>query len=223
MRSAAPRWRTSAPTAAPCRWSNERRPHASGWRRHRRGGRPSWCPFTRRELAASVARSSRHRYETAVLTVVDTTPPRITRGQWVGAGRRLGTAPGLRLVTAPAGPSMPCRRCCSSSGSFSSPTATSPAAAAQDPGVRAERRRDRQRRAGRRPDGRMAPPAGRSVAARRLRALLRINLMNPRWMAFGDVRLSLVFGFGLAWVSPIALLQGFLVRQHPGSPSSVSC
>ena len=29
-----------------------------------------------------------------------------------------------------------------------------------------------------------------------------VNLMNPRWMAFGDVRLSLVFGFGLAWVSP---------------------
>jgi leader peptidase (prepilin peptidase)/N-methyltransferase len=36
------------------------------------------------------------------------------------------------------------------------------------------------------------------------------NLMNPRWMAFGDVRLSLVFGFGLAWVSPIALFQAFL-------------
>ena len=40
-----------------------------------------------------------------------------------------------------------------------------------------------------------------------------INLMNPRWMAFGDVRLSLVVGFGLAWVSPIALLQGFLVAN----------
>jgi leader peptidase (prepilin peptidase)/N-methyltransferase len=37
-----------------------------------------------------------------------------------------------------------------------------------------------------------------------------VNLMNPRWMAFGDVRLSLVFGFGLAWVSPIALFQAFL-------------
>ena len=34
--------------------------------------------------------------------------------------------------------------------------------------------------------------------------------MNPRWMAFGDVRLSLVFGFGLAWVSPMALFQAFL-------------
>ena len=37
-----------------------------------------------------------------------------------------------------------------------------------------------------------------------------INLINPRWMAFGDVRLSLVFGLGLAWVSPIALIQAFL-------------
>jgi leader peptidase (prepilin peptidase) / N-methyltransferase len=39
---------------------------------------------------------------------------------------------------------------------------------------------------------------------------LSVNLLNPRWMAFGDVRLSLVFGFGLAWVSPIALFQAFL-------------
>lgn len=37
-----------------------------------------------------------------------------------------------------------------------------------------------------------------------------INLMNPRWLAFGDVRLSLVVGFGLAWVSPFAVLEGFL-------------
>ena len=37
-----------------------------------------------------------------------------------------------------------------------------------------------------------------------------INLANPRWMAFGDVRLSLAFGFGLAWISPLALFQGFL-------------
>jgi leader peptidase (prepilin peptidase)/N-methyltransferase len=36
-----------------------------------------------------------------------------------------------------------------------------------------------------------------------------MNLVNPRWLAFGDVRLSLVVGFGLAWVSPIALLEGF--------------
>jgi leader peptidase (prepilin peptidase) / N-methyltransferase len=36
-----------------------------------------------------------------------------------------------------------------------------------------------------------------------------VNLLNPRWLAFGDVRLSLVFGFGLAWVSPIDLFEGF--------------
>jgi leader peptidase (prepilin peptidase)/N-methyltransferase len=36
-----------------------------------------------------------------------------------------------------------------------------------------------------------------------------VNLMNPRWMAFGDVRLSLVFGFGLAWVGPTDLLEAF--------------
>jgi leader peptidase (prepilin peptidase) / N-methyltransferase len=37
--------------------------------------------------------------------------------------------------------------------------------------------------------------------------------MNPRWLAFGDVRLSLVVGFGLAWVSPVALLEGFFVAN----------
>ena len=40
-----------------------------------------------------------------------------------------------------------------------------------------------------------------------------INLVNPRWMAFGDVRLSLVVGFGLAWVSPVALLEGFFLAN----------
>ncbi len=42
---------------------------------------------------------------------------------------------------------------------------------------------------------------------------LVINLINPRWLAFGDVRLSLVVGFGLAWVSPVALLEGFFVAN----------
>jgi leader peptidase (prepilin peptidase) / N-methyltransferase len=41
-------------------------------------------------------------------------------------------------------------------------------------------------------------------------AFFIVNVINPRWMAFGDVRLSLVFGFGLAWVSPTALFQAFL-------------
>jgi leader peptidase (prepilin peptidase)/N-methyltransferase len=37
-----------------------------------------------------------------------------------------------------------------------------------------------------------------------------INLVNPRWLAFGDVRLSLVVGFGLTWVSWMALVEGLL-------------
>jgi len=40
-----------------------------------------------------------------------------------------------------------------------------------------------------------------------------VNLVNPDWLAFGDVRLALVVGFGLAWVSPVALLEGFLVAN----------
>jgi leader peptidase (prepilin peptidase)/N-methyltransferase len=43
--------------------------------------------------------------------------------------------------------------------------------------------------------------------------LFVMNLMNPRWIAFGDVRLSLVIGFGLAWVSPVALLEGFFLAN----------
>ncbi len=35
-----------------------------------------------------------------------------------------------------------------------------------------------------------------------------VNLMNPRWLAFGDVRLSFVVGFGLTWVSWVALVEG---------------
>jgi leader peptidase (prepilin peptidase)/N-methyltransferase len=43
--------------------------------------------------------------------------------------------------------------------------------------------------------------------------LLGINLLNPRWMAFGDVRLSPGVGFGLAWISPFAVLEGFFIAN----------
>ena len=43
--------------------------------------------------------------------------------------------------------------------------------------------------------------------------LLVMNLMNPRWIAFGDVRLSFAVGFGLAWISPVALLEGFFLAN----------
>ena len=43
--------------------------------------------------------------------------------------------------------------------------------------------------------------------------LLVVNLMNPNWIAFGDVRLSLVMGFGLAWISRLALVEGFFLAN----------
>jgi leader peptidase (prepilin peptidase)/N-methyltransferase len=43
--------------------------------------------------------------------------------------------------------------------------------------------------------------------------LYAMNLMNPNWIAFGDVRLAPAVGLGLAWVSPSALLEGFFVAN----------
>jgi leader peptidase (prepilin peptidase)/N-methyltransferase len=43
--------------------------------------------------------------------------------------------------------------------------------------------------------------------------LLAINLLNPAWMAFGDVRLAPAIGIGLAWIDPRALFQGFLLAN----------
>jgi leader peptidase (prepilin peptidase)/N-methyltransferase len=40
-----------------------------------------------------------------------------------------------------------------------------------------------------------------------------INLINPAWLGFGDVRLSAVVGFGLAWVSPMAVLECFCLAN----------
>jgi leader peptidase (prepilin peptidase)/N-methyltransferase len=53
-----------------------------------------------------------------------------------------------------------------------------------------------------------------SIGAVAFFALLFVmNLLNPRWIAFGDVRLAPVVGFGLAWVSPVALLEGLLLAN----------
>jgi leader peptidase (prepilin peptidase)/N-methyltransferase len=43
--------------------------------------------------------------------------------------------------------------------------------------------------------------------------LFAMNLMNPKWMAFGDVRLSLAVGFGLAWIGIDALIEGFFIAN----------
>jgi leader peptidase (prepilin peptidase)/N-methyltransferase len=43
--------------------------------------------------------------------------------------------------------------------------------------------------------------------------LFAINLMNPAWMAFGDVRLAPAVGLGLAWISPFTLVRGFFLAN----------
>jgi leader peptidase (prepilin peptidase)/N-methyltransferase len=43
--------------------------------------------------------------------------------------------------------------------------------------------------------------------------LFAINLVNPAWMAFGDVRLAPAVGLGLAWLGPLALFQGFFLAN----------
>ena len=92
-------------------------------------------------------------------------------------------------------------------------------ASAQDAGLRAERRRHRQwhghRHSHRRDESGSSQAALGGVISFAL--FFIVNLMNPRWMAFGDVRLSLVFGFGLAWVSPDRPLRGVLLRQCAGA------
>jgi len=40
-----------------------------------------------------------------------------------------------------------------------------------------------------------------------------INLINPNWIAFGDVRLAPAFGLGLAWVAPMAMVEGFFMAN----------
>jgi len=48
-------------------------------------------------------------------------------------------------------------------------------------------------------------------------ALLAIHLANPRWMAFGDVRLAPVIGMALGWLGGGYVLLGFLVANLLGS------
>ena len=43
--------------------------------------------------------------------------------------------------------------------------------------------------------------------------LLVINLMNPAWMAFGDVRLAAAVGMGLGWITLSALVLGFMLAN----------
>jgi leader peptidase (prepilin peptidase)/N-methyltransferase len=40
-----------------------------------------------------------------------------------------------------------------------------------------------------------------------------INLINPAWISFGDVRLAPAVGLGLAWINPMALVEGFFLAN----------
>jgi leader peptidase (prepilin peptidase)/N-methyltransferase len=42
-------------------------------------------------------------------------------------------------------------------------------------------------------------------------AFFALNFVNPRWMAFGDVRLALLIGVGLGWLGPGTVLLGFFL------------
>jgi leader peptidase (prepilin peptidase)/N-methyltransferase len=171
-------------------------------------------PFTRRELAASVARSSASPSGTAAPVVVDAAPPRVTRAQWVALAAASGLLPAYVLYRA--GWSLNALpplvlligliqlAYCDLVRRLLPKTLVhvlSAAVIASGLFVAAVM-------------GEWHHLLVASVCASAFFALLFvINLMNPRWMAFGDVRLSLAVGFGLAWVSPIALLQGFVVAN----------
>jgi len=166
-------------------------------------------PVTRRQLAASVARSSSVPTESAV-TSIDVAAPRVTRGQWVALAVASGLLPayvlhrvGWSIIALP--PLLllvglvQLAYCDLTRRLLPKTLVYALSAAVIVSGVIiAGIMHEWQRLL-------VASLGGLALFA----IFFVINLMNPRWMAFGDVRLSLVVGFGLAWVSPIALLEGF--------------
>jgi len=166
-------------------------------------------PVTRRELATSVARTCSAPAESAV-TTIDVAAPRVSRGQWVALAAASGLLPayvlhrvGWSIIALP--PLLllvglvQLAYCDLTRRLLPKTLVYALSAAVIVSGVIiAGIMHEWQRLL-------VASLGGLALFA----LFFVINLMNPRWMAFGDVRLSLVVGFGLAWVSPIALLEGF--------------
>jgi leader peptidase (prepilin peptidase)/N-methyltransferase len=164
-------------------------------------------PLTRRELAASVARSSSGG---APVAVTGTAAPRITRGHWVALAAASGLLPayvlhrvGWSIIALP--PLLllvglvQLAYCDLTRRLLPKTMVYALSAAVMVSGVVI---------AGVMHEWQRLLVAGLGGLAF-FALFFVVNLMNPRWLAFGDVRLSLVVGFGLAWVSPIALLEGF--------------
>lgn len=169
-------------------------------------------PLTRRELAASLARAAAGQASSAEMAdaAVDVDPPSIGRRQWLGLAAASGIIPafllyrvGWSLLTLP--PlvmlvGLVQLAYCDITRRLLPKTlvyALSGVVIASGVAVAAAV-----------PDWEKlvhATLGGLALFA----VLFFINLMNPRWIAYGDVRLALVVGFGLAWVSPMALVDGF--------------
>jgi leader peptidase (prepilin peptidase)/N-methyltransferase len=165
-------------------------------------------PLTRRELAASVARS--HHDEPPVAPTAEHAPPRVTRGHWVVLAAVSGLLPayvlhrvGWSVIALP--PLLllvglvQLAYCDLTRRLLPKTLVYALSAAVIVSGVViAGVTHEWQRLL-------VASLGGLAFFG----LFFVINVMNPRWLAFGDVRLSLVVGFGLAWVSPVALLEGF--------------
>ena len=167
-------------------------------------------PLTRRELAAAVSRS-RSLGDEAPVATAGNAPPRVTRGQWVALAAVSGLLPAYVLHRVGWSPNavppllllvglVQLAYCDLTRRLLPKTLVYALSAAVIGSGVIIAGFTGEWERL------LLASIGGLAAFA----LFFLVNLMNPRWMAFGDVRLSLVFGFGLAWVSPMALFQAFL-------------